>query len=113
MAIESLRWYPCALEQTVIESTLINFCTLSPSLSSHTSVLHTGGSGVLKCVCRQLFLGGGGFCDGNLWPRISNSTRSANAGFTLTERAEIGMLETHHFAKWSFVLLGCIIKSSL
>lgn len=33
--------------------------------------------------------------------------------FKLSEKAETGMLETHHFAKWSFVLLGCIIKSSL
>lgn len=64
-------------------------------------------------MCVANFGGEKRFCDGNLWPHNSNSTRSANAGFTLTERAEIGMLETHHFAKWSFVLLGCIIKSSL
>lgn len=28
-------------------------------------------------------------------------------------QTQAGILETHHFAKWSFVLLGCIIKISL
>lgn len=32
VAIESMQWYHCALEQTVIETTLINFNILSPSL---------------------------------------------------------------------------------
>lgn len=29
VAVESSRWYPCTLEQAVIETTLINVCTLS------------------------------------------------------------------------------------
>lgn len=37
----------------------------------------------------------------------------AALGSCLSEQTEAGILVTHHFANWSFVLLGCIIKTSL
>ena len=48
----TVPWCPWA---TVIQSTLIKFPTLSTSLPSQTSTLHTGGKDIIQCMRQQLW----------------------------------------------------------
>lgn len=106
MTMESKWWYFSALEQTVIQTTLINFSTFLPS---HSSRLFYRRLYYNKNTSQQLWPVKRGFSNRYvvLWLDLP-----ALAAW-LSEQAEAGFLETHHFPKWSIVLLGCIIKISL
>lgn len=120
VSAEGLRWYPSTLEQTVIETTLINLCTWSTAPSiAHNTLQYTTKPGqeyFKKCVTPTLVTSFGEKkgCYGNeVFFAFFLFFKSVTAHFRLSEEAGTGTSETHHFAEWSFVLLRCIIKTSL
>lgn len=100
--------YPSALEQTVIETTLINFCTLSPSPAAWPRTQWRclqEASLQQKRACHQLWNQSKTGCVGGEFQIEFLSARNCQrwARWGLSKRAETVTSGTQHFAKWVFL----------